>query len=153
MPKYEYDWGRLVYIKQCSCCKTEIVGTNNEDESVAIFQASFSPSRGSAEAADEMQSRCWVCNSAKRRSLGITLELLRDMHQNQEGCCAICQVLISLDRGASNPANVDHDSDTGQVRSLLCGNCNRGLGLFFHDTDLLRAAIEYLDHHKDNVDG
>lgn len=99
--------------------------------------------------ADGLQSRCWVCNSGKRRSLGITLEWLRDMHEQQEGCCAICSVPISLDRGAANPANVDHNEETGQVRQLLCGSCNRGIGMFYHKPELLQAAIDYIKHHEE----
>lgn len=151
MPSFLYDHDLKIYTKTCSCCKTITRGTINHDESLAIFKKTFSESSG-AGMADGMQSRCWVCNSHRRRSLGITLEWLRDMHEYQEGCCAICSVPISLDRGSSNPANVDHDESTGKVRQLLCGNCNRGIGLFFHNPDLLKAAAEYCLHHGEGND-
>jgi hypothetical protein len=35
-----------------------------------------------------------------------------------------------------------------QVRDLLCGNCNRGLGLFKENPSLLTAAAWYLERHK-----
>jgi hypothetical protein len=153
MPRYDWDTQRNVWAKKCSCCELVIEGTTDEDESIAIFLKTFSPSNGRADAADKMQSRCWVCNSHRRRQLGITLEWLRDMHQAQEGCCGICGVPISLDRCAPNPANVDHSDTTGEVRQLLCGNCNRGIGLFFHNPELLRAAANYLEFHKESADG
>lgn len=150
MPSYYYDTKRKVHIKTCSCCETEVIGTANEMESFSIFKKTFSESNGSADTADGLQSRCWICNSSKRRSLGVTLELLRDMHQAQEGCCAICSIPISLDRGASNPANVDHNDNTGIVRQLLCGHCNRGIGHFYHKPELLEAAAEYCRRHEVN---
>lgn len=148
MPSFRYDTTKGAFTKTCSCCGFEAIGVADKEASIEIFLKTFAQSNGSADAADNMQSRCWICNSHRRRQLGITLEFLRDMHQYQEGCCAICAVPISLDRGAPNPANVDHNDKTGKVRQLLCGNCNRGLGLFFHNTELLQAAIEYCRHHE-----
>lgn len=148
MPRYDWDVDHKAFTKQCSCCKTLTVGTPDEEESRKIFLEVFSSSNGSADAADGMQSRCYICNSHRRRSLGVSLEWLRDLHQLQEGCCGICSTPISLDRNAQNPANVDHDASTGKVRQLLCGNCNRGIGLFFDNPEYLRMAADYLEFHK-----
>ena len=158
MPSYYWNTKHKAFIKVCSCCKTEVIGTKDEEESYKIFLTNFAPNNGSSDAADKLQSRCWVCNQARRRDLGLTLEYLRDMLQTQEGVCSICNTPISLDRGALNPANVDHDAETGRVRQLLCGNCNRGLGLFFHNPEYLRMAAEYIEFHskeneKESCDG
>lgn len=50
--------------------------------------------------------------------------------------CAICN---STDR-----LSIDHCHETGEVRGLLCGKCNSGIGLFKDKIDLLEAAIQYL---------
>lgn len=58
----------------------------------------------------------------------------------QGGTCAIC------DRQCPSGYSlaVDHDHQTGEIRGLLCGSCNRALGLLGEDVDRLAAAVEYL---------
>lgn len=50
--------------------------------------------------------------------------------------CAICQGTERL--------CIDHCHTTGQVRGLLCHNCNIGLGNFHDSIFKLRAAVLYL---------
>lgn len=64
----------------------------------------------------------------------------------QEAVCAICGAQHTQDRMLA----VDHDHQTGQVRGLLCGNCNRAIGLFRDSTENLKNAIKYLYDSRDN---
>lgn len=71
---------------------------------------------------------------------GLTPEQLETLRVEQNGLCAICK-----NRQASD---VDHNHRTQKVRGLLCGDCNRGVGLFHEDSKRLRAAADYIDTHN-----
>jgi len=58
--------------------------------------------------------------------------------------CAICGIDA---RELQRELSVDHSHDTDEVRGLLCGHCNIGLGNFRDDVELLSKAIEYLGKH------
>jgi hypothetical protein len=73
----------------------------------------------------------------RRRYLyGITQEEFEKLYDRQDGLCAICRV--------KKASHLDHDHDSGKIRGLLCGGCNRGLGLFEDSVKNLRSAINYL---------
>lgn len=58
----------------------------------------------------------------------------------QNEVCRICKEECPSGRNLA----VDHDHKTGEIRGLLCGRCNRGLGYFKDDPLLLREAAWYL---------
>lgn len=72
----------------------------------------------------------------------ITLADYDEMLEAQGGKCAICG---RTPEEEGRRLSVDHDHKTGQVRGLLCRNCNAALGFFQDDFHLLRRAINYLD--------
>lgn len=72
------------------------------------------------------------------RNYGVTAQQVQDMIEAQAGLCLIC--LRELD----GKAHVDHDHETGEVRGVLCFDCNGGLGQFRDDAYLLERAAKYL---------
>ena len=68
----------------------------------------------------------------------LTEQDLRDMQDDQKGCCDICGK--SLD-----DLCIDHDHITGNVRGLLCRTCNTGIGQLDDSVKLLKSAITYLE--------
>jgi hypothetical protein len=72
-----------------------------------------------------------------RHRYKITLNDYDKMVTNQSGRCKIC---------GNNPEtlHIDHCHETGQVRGLLCFNCNNGLGAFKDCVNTLQNALIYL---------
>ena len=63
---------------------------------------------------------------------------------------AVCAICGNEPNGVS--LHVDHNHETGKVRGVLCGNCNRGIGMF-KTIPNLQSAINYLTlHSKENTD-
>ena len=71
---------------------------------------------------------------------GIRLVQYEQMVERQTGVCAICG---RPPRGR-RALDVDHDHVTGRVRGLLCGNCNRAVGLLDENPDLFDKAKTYI---------
>lgn len=90
----------------------------------------------------------WVCGACRRKDHrrytllskhGVTPEWV-DSHP----ACDICGREVS-GRGR----HVDHDHETGEVRGVLCLNCNLALGHFNDSIENLARAIEYLERSKE----
>ena len=80
--------------------------------------------------------------TAYMRKYGITIEKYEILLAEQNGCCAICLAVTGSD---GKRLAVDHNHETGEVRGLLCDNCNTGLGMFKDNPSLLAKAINYLN--------
>lgn len=65
---------------------------------------------------------------------------------SQGGVCAICgREEMSLGRGGEiKKLAKDHCHVTGEWRGLLCGKCNKALGLFGDDPATLQRAMNYI---------
>jgi len=80
-----------------------------------------------------------------RRHHKLTLEEYTAMWDWQQGLCYICG---NPPTGKSKWLCVDHDHATNVKRKLLCQSCNKGLGNFKDNIELLRLAISYLEEHQ-----
>lgn len=92
-----------------------------------------------------------VLNAHLERTYGITLEEYKELLIAQSGLCAICET-PGIDKpehgarkqGLTQRLHVDHDHVTGKVRGLLCGPCNRAIGLLRDDEKIIYAAADYV---------
>jgi hypothetical protein len=102
-------------------------------------------------AAAKEQVKAWQeKNPLKRkaqrlRKYGITIEQMEATMKKQGGACAICGEK-DASRGLHFPV-IDHCHGTGKFRGILCGKCNKGIGLLMDSPKLLKAAARYLERN------
>jgi hypothetical protein len=88
-------------------------------------------------------------NSTLLRNYGIDQKRYLEMEKEQGGKCLICSCTVSDPRNNKcKYLSVDHDHKTGEVRGLLCHNCNRGIGYFLDNSELLISAAQYVNKSK-----
>ena len=69
---------------------------------------------------------------------GLTAEDYQRLLAAQNGACAVCRQI------SERRLCVDHCHATGEVRGLLCSNCNTAIGLLDDDPERMRAAALYV---------
>lgn len=82
-----------------------------------------------------------------KRKYGIDHQEFDRMVVEQNGTCACCGGPPSKNKGGSFVLHVDHDHETGNVRDLLCGPCNKALGLLRDSSKMANLAYIYLKKH------
>lgn len=84
-----------------------------------------------------------------RKNYGITVDQYEAMLTAQGGVCAVCgrPETHPHTRGQDRPCYlaVDHDHVTGEVRALLCKECNTALGSLHDDPARIQALLVYAE--------
>ena len=76
-----------------------------------------------------------------KKRYGITIDTYDEMLEEQQGCCKICGI---HERELNKRLHVDHSHITGEVRGLLCTQCNTGIGMLQDSPEIIDAAAAYL---------
>jgi hypothetical protein len=93
-----------------------------------------------AESLKLSRKKSWV------KTYGISWEDYENMYYAQKGQCKICQTPKELfPEQKTNGLYVDHCHSSNEVRGLLCGTCNAGLGMFKDNPEFLKRAVEYIN--------
>lgn len=96
-----------------------------------------------------LAAKCKECQSYQRlyEKYKLTKIDYLVMFNNQNGKCNICK-----DKEITyNKLIVDHCHSTNIVRGLLCGDCNKGLGLFKDNIESLKRAAKYLEDFQNKL--
>lgn len=80
-----------------------------------------------------------MCSAVIKQESAVPYKEIRPLisRSNLAGNCPICSVYHER-------LHVDHCHDSGLVRGLLCGSCNKGIGLLRDSKKNLKNAIKYL---------
>lgn len=87
-------------------------------------------------------------NRKLQRAYGISYQQYLEMLDAQDGKCAICG---TEDTGKRKAFAVDHCHECGEVRGLLCSNCNTGIGNLREDIEIMERAIAYVRYHQERA--
>lgn len=119
--------GRQGRCKECQT-KTVLAGYRNDPQRHAAYNREWDRRNPDRKADIQLKTR-----------LGLPHGTYAKMLAEQDGKCAICGATPNGQR-----LHVDHNADTGEVRGILCSNCNTGIGQLKHSETTLLAAISYL---------
>lgn len=105
----------------------------------------FIPKAPSELTCSEYCRKYSTTNNYYKRVYGISIEQYLDLAEKQHFKCAICGGdNFKMGEQHTGVLVVDHNHKTGEVRGLLCHNCNRALGLLHDSVENLMNSITYL---------
>lgn len=138
--KAQFDITKVDFdaLKQCSVCKQEKEGRE--------FHLDYTTRSG-------LQTCCKSCGNEntsrwqRAGRYGLKPGEYEEMLSIQNYTCGICRSdKAGLNaRGKPGRFHIDHNHETGEVRGLLCSPCNKGLGHFRDDPEIMKAAIEWIN--------
>lgn len=159
--------GKLSRRSQCNECRAlarRVLRTCSKCGCVKEYAGNFAHSAESRcneclpqKAAPKFRSRppdykLLARNSSLKNTYGIGVAEYDLMLARQRRRCAICEKQV----GDGAVLDVDHCHYSKKVRGLLCGSCNRGIGLLKDSPEILESAITYLIYwqhkHKEQIE-
>lgn len=132
-------------VKSCGCLKS-IISSQKAKLRVGENHPSFKHGKSKSKEYLTKIKR----NSYLKTKFGITNKEYDEMLYKQNGVCEICnQKETSVFKNTTRRLCVDHNHNSGKVRSLLCQRCNRVLGIVKENRVLLNKLISYLEKNDD----
>jgi hypothetical protein len=119
----------------------------------------------SGEMARKDSKSCWSCYKKNNSRTKPRKDYARNWHLQKKygltsedfdvywiagkGRCFICEKKLEMPKSGQGQGldvvAVDHDHKSGRIRGLLCNACNKGLGFFNDDIELLKKATKYME--------
>lgn len=82
-----------------------------------------------------------------RYNYGTDGETYKRLFKEQQGKCAVCgKIETRIHKGKVMRLSIDHCHKTGEIRGLLCRECNLALGHMEDDIERIQALLRYLEN-------
>lgn len=90
----------------------------------------------------DLREKRWQTEYTRRLRVeyGLSRAEYEELLASQDGACLICRRPPTQ----GNPLCVDHCHNTGDVRGVLCDDCNVMIARAHDDPEVLRRAVDYL---------
>lgn len=150
---YEHKYAKLGLSSQCKQCILKYQHDNRDK----INERKRNDGRNTLR---NEQTRKWrrtehgkiVAKSiVLKKRYGISLIEYNKLLKEQDYKCAVClNSETSFDKRTNKlrDLSVDHNHKTGEVRGLLCRNCNTALGSLMDNENLISALLNYIRSYK-----
>jgi hypothetical protein len=136
--KWSYARKNAKIARKCEFCKTEFV-TPYSNKRYCSKECLLSA--GKDRAIKRGKGKRYTLKAKQHEEWVETRSVLL---KNQDSKCAICKIAL----GTQKRANLDHCHKTGQIRGVLCTQCNHALGLLNDSVETFKSAIKYLEDHE-----
>ena len=103
-----------------------------------IYKQTEAGKRANAKYLAKPETKLLRKNQRMMKRYGIDQKGYEELYLKQQGKCAICGIF-------KDKLDIDHCHKKNKIRGLLCGSCNRALGLLKDNTEFLLKAINYLN--------
>jgi|SRR5665213_372425 len=134
--RYSQD-GRKIYCRSCLVERQKDYAVRHP-EAVSQRASSWNKMNPERRKFNSMRSALMI-------DFGMAIEDYELLLQNQNGLCLGCYKHHSQFK---HRLQVDHDHATNKIRGLLCGPCNRTLGIVSENPMTLRRLADYLERMK-----
>lgn len=135
----------------CRCDECRLAGAQEAHRRREMMSTRTEIPHGTVAGYTNYKCRCEDCKKARsefkraydlRTRYGLTPKQFEVLLDSQNHQCLICRCAISTN------ACVDHSHWTGNVRGLLCRECNFGLGHARDSVAILESAIAYIQERN-----
>lgn len=138
------------YHSICKFCQKETKALRTEEYKVvrkAHYEKNKEQSSAYHKAKNAMpEVKAKLKEKHLKKTYNLSLTELEFLKVQQKYKCAICGT--HEDDCSRKTLFVDHNHDTGEVRGLLCSQCNSAIGLMYDNSETLRKAAKYLDDNS-----
>ena len=134
-------------MKKCSKCK--VVKPKSAFGKNTVRKDGCHPYCLECRKLEYQERREHVTNQQRLRKFGKGTNWYDEKFKEQNGVCAVCgKPETAPSWHGPRSLAIDHNHLTGQIRGLLCNNCNNGLGRFKEEIQILKNTIKYLEYYN-----